>query len=461
MSPDTVLTRWRLRWRSPASWTALLPLPGADEDPVRVRLKALDPAFIAALSRVDGVHFFRLVVVPPVVSAGQGVRLLLNVVHDGMPAGHLSALCDAVGPLLLEAMAEAKVPGGLAGLPEYLHRHRVKENTFFIGAVGKTVLEIRREQEVRERLEELVDRQDVTGEAARFATIEARRQALRAELALRFPGPHGRSGDPMAAVGRGLDLLLTFLFFPIIGVLGRDLAETVNRTKGRVRRALAWILCGVWWVYGALFTGLAMALVRVLEWIETDVEAPLPDEEQLARLENAEDRIPRNELTVWFPVRNTWIGRRLLAVILFGSERGVRHFWTQGRLAGAENIHYARLLQVDKGRHLIFMSDYEGAFDRYIDHFVGVGGHSRAVVPISSRLEGCPKTRWLYLQEDPPRFRRRWRNLIRLHQLKAIVWYSAYPFLSANEILANARLWDGLWAERLDEEDARAWARLL
>ena len=110
---------------------------------------------------------------------------------------------------------------------------------------------------------------------------------------------------------------------------------------------------------------------------------------------------------------------------------------------------------------MIFMSDYEGAFDAYIDHFVGVGGHHRAVVPISSRVAECPKTRWLYEQADPPRFRVGWKRLIRTHQLAASIWYSAYPHLSCNDILANTRIRDGLFSERLSPEGARAWARKL
>ena len=461
MSLDTFFTRLRLRWRSPSSFTAILPLPGADTKTVRARVKALDPEFIEALQSVDGLHFFRLVVVTPVERAGEGVRLLLNFVHDGLPDAHLAAVCDSVGLLLLQAMPEVAVPGGVAGLPDFLRRHRAKDNTFFIAVPGKTVAGIRREQEMRVALEELVDRQDAAGEATGFATIEQRRLALRAGMARRFSSPLKPARDLVVAALRLGALVFTFLFFPIIGVLAVDLAETVNRTQGRVRRALVWALCGLWWIYSAPFTGLAMLLVRVLELVEPDIEAPRPDAEKLDYLENAEDRVPRNELTVWFPVRDWWIGRLLLGVILFGSERGVRHFWTQGRLAGAENIHFARILQVDGGRSMIFMSDYEGSFDRYIDHFVGVGGHTRAVVPISSRLEGCPKTRWLYHQEDPPVFRRRWKNLIRLHQLKATVWFCAYPFLSANDILNNARICAGLWAEHLTEQEAREWARRL
>jgi hypothetical protein len=95
--------------------------------------------------------------------------------------------------------------------------------------------------------------------------------------------------------------------------------------------------------------------------------------------------------TLWFPVKDSWTRRLLLKLILCGSERGCRHFWTAGHLADIETIHYAGLLQVDEGRSMIFMSDYDGILHRYLDDFIGIG--SRAVVPICSNFAGCPKTR--------------------------------------------------------------------
>lgn len=451
----------RARWRSPRSFTAIITLPAGELKAVRRRLQELDPRFIARLGAMPNLHFLRLLAAPPDERDGRGARILLNTVHDEPLAEHLDALARAVGDLLIEAFAGSDFRGEAADLPGFLRRRRVREDAFFIAAIGHTVPRVLAENKVREALGALVDRQDRAGASARFASAEARRLALRAEMLKDFPAALAAGPSPGATFLRLMDLAQKFIFFPLVGVLGRDMIEAVGRIRSRTSRAFAWAACGLWWLYGGIFSGLALAGVRLLELLEPDIIAPLPDEEKLQYLENAEDRVPRNELTVWFPVKKSWIGRVLLRVILFGSECGVRHFWTDGRLAGAQNIHYARLAQIDGGRAMVFMSDYEGSFDLYIDHFVGIGGHHRAVVPISSRLEGCPKTRWLYLQEKPPEFRRRWKDLIRLHQLKAAVWYCAYPFLSANDILANARVCAGLFAESLSEDEAREWLRLL
>lgn len=172
-----------------------------------------------------------------------------------------------------------------------------------------------------------------------------------------------------------------------------------------------------------------------------------------------EDLRAKNEVTYWFAVKDSWVRRQLMTLILYGSEGGCRHFWTNGELAGIDTIHYARLVQLAGNRVMLFMSDYDGSLDRYLMDFTGVG--SRAVIPISSSVAGCPKTRWLYGKDDPATFDPRLVNLLRTYQLETSVWYNAYPFLNVRDVLVNAAIREGLFAESMAEENARRWADLL
>jgi hypothetical protein len=108
---------------------------------------------------------------------------------------------------------------------------------------------------------------------------------------------------------------------------------------------------------------------------------------------------------------------------------------------------------------MLFMSDYDGSLDRYLLDFTGVG--SRAVIPISSNVKGCPKTRWLYGKDNPTTFGPRLQNLLRTYQLETSVWYNAYPFLTVRDVLVNGAIRDGLFAPAMSEEDAQRWADLL
>jgi len=186
---------------------------------------------------------------------------------------------------------------------------------------------------------------------------------------------------------------------------------------------------------------------------------PPADAAKVQRLESVEDLSPKNEVTYWFTVRESWIRRVLLAVILKGSEQGCRHFWTDGKLAGIDTIHYARILRLASSRAMLFMSDYDGSLDRYLLDFTGVG--SRAVIPIASNVAGSPKTRWLYGEENLTTFGPRLRNLLRTYQLEPSIWYNAYPLLTVRDILVNGTIREGLFAETMGEDDAQRWADLL
>lgn len=462
---ETWFDRVRGRWRGPRSFTAILPLGDGDPRAARRRIRGLEGALEAELAGVRDLHFLRLVAVPADARTGAGPRLLLNVVHDRPLDEHLADLTRRAGPILLAMLGDAAPSGRPLDLAPHLVAHRARDHTFYIGAVGLTVERIRAERALRDALEDRIDALEREGAFEGLSPEEARlalRRFAEAELTdARFA--RGPAPRPSAAARRLklLDLALVFTLFPIIGVLGYDVMDAARRQRPGARRALTRVAAWGWWLWGAVPTAIAFLTVRALELTEPEHPAPWPAADELEDLEEAEDERPRNELTVWFPVRSAWISRALLRVILFGAERGTRHFWTDGRLAGAQNIHYARILQTDGGRSMIFMSDYEGSFDAYIDHFVGIGGNHRAVVPISSRLRECPKTRWLYLQADPPRFRTGWKRMIRAHQTQASVWYSAYPDLTCNDVLNNAAIRAGLFADALTDGEARAFLRRL
>ena len=449
------------KWRRPRSLTVVAPVAGTTVEGLRLRLSNLEQSFLDTLQKVDDLHSFRLVAVPPDIGFDRSTRVLLNIVHDEPLEMHLVKLIQAAGDPLAEAFVGADFSGSPDDLPKFFMRYRLRENTVHLGAINKTVNDILGEDRLREKIEIFIDDQMGKGACDDLTDVRRIQQQIKkyiSENAAEEDLPSAPSGGltQSARILKFMDLIATFAF-PAMGVLAQDTLEAIGRIKNKIHRAAAGLAYVMWWLYGGIFTGLALLGVRLLEIMEPDIEAPQPDEETLRRLEATEDLRLKNEVTLWFPVKNSWMRRLLLALILWGSERGCRHFWTVGHLANIDTIHYARLLQVDKGRSMIFMSDYDGSLHRYLDDFIGVG--SRAVVPISSNFEGCPKTRWLFGQQDPDTFDSRWRNLIRRYQLEASVWYSAYPLLTVRDIQTNSEIRDGLFAEDLSNAEMQRWAR--
>ncbi|HUL54854.1 MAG TPA: hypothetical protein VLT83_15740, partial [Opitutaceae bacterium] len=427
------------------------------------RLAGAVAALRPALRGVADLHSFRLVILPPDARNGGVTRLLFNTVHDRPLREHLASLFDSAGAELTEVLAAAGLPRERAALIDAIACQRVRENTLYLGAINKSVGEILAEARLREELGRRIDARLAGDPWPAGTPAETIRRQLRDELR-RDPGAgtlplEAPAKRPRwAEVLRIIDLALT-LAFPAMGVLARDMAAAIGRVGDRLARGATWFGWGLWWVYGGVPTGLALAGVRVVEALERDLVAPAPDPQAVARFEAEEDRHLKNTVTLYVPVKPWWSRRRLMAVILWGSERGTRHFWTAGALADIDTIHYARIFQVDGGRSMLFLSDYDGSLNRYLDDFIGAG--SRAVVPISSNLAGCPPTRWLFGQADPATFDARWRGMIRRYQLAELLWYNAYPDLAVSEILANARIRAGLVADALSEDEARLWTQSL
>jgi hypothetical protein len=332
-----------------------------------------------------------------------------------------------------------------------------------IGAIRRTLADIRLDRELREEIGDFADRSLAADRWPADTPAETIRRDIREHVlaeARHRPLPTGPA-IPLSTLGRALrcvDFVTTFAF-PAMGTLSTDITIAIERISDRGRRELTRIAYRLWWLYAGIPTGIALAGVRWLELREPDLELPPADAAKVERLESVEDLRLKNEVTYWFTIKESWMRRQLMTVVLWGSEGGCRHLWTNGELSGIDTIHYARLLQLAKKRVMLFMSDYDGSLDRYLLDFTGVG--SRAVIPISSNVKGCPKTRWLYGKDNPTTFGPRLQNLLRTYQLETSVWYNAYPFLTVRDVLVNGAIRDGLFAPAMSEEDAQRWADLL
>jgi hypothetical protein len=450
--------RLRALWRKPCSFTAFVPIAGARQSELDQRLRSLGPSLEAALAGAADLHTLRLVALPAGAPGGPA-RVLFNSVRDSSLGVHLNILIAAAGPLLAEALAGADFPGAPGDIPALLMRCRVTEMTVHLGAINASVADILSERKLLEEIQGQMDEAVRLGRWPPGTSAEAIRQELMAHVLSLPQGldlPRGARA-PLSWIGRGLrfvDLVTTFAF-PAIGVLAQDIQNAIKRIADPRVRRVAWLGYGLWWIYGGLFTAAAFLLVRLLECIEPDPVAPSPDPTKVAQLEATEDLTVINEVTYWFPVKPTLIRRLLLRVILWGSERGCRHFWTNGSLSGINTIHYARIIEVDGGTTLLFMSDYDGSLDRYLIDFLGVG--SNAVIPIASNAHGCPKTHWLFNPADPATFGPRLKSLLRLDQLGTAVWYRAYPNLTVDDTLKGMDIRNGLFAAHMSEREAADW----
>jgi len=152
------------------------------------------------------------------------------------------------------------------------------------------------------------------------------------------------------------------------------------------------------------------------------------------------------------------IWRRLMAMTaFFAIDYAARHLYTRGGLARVRTIHFARWVVLDGGKRVVFMSNYDGSLESYMDDFINKVGFGLNVA--FGAGVGYPRTNWFVL--DGCNDERKFKEYLRRHQVPTQVWYKAQPGLTAVDFERNGRIRDGLEARTLSDARAREWVALL
>ena len=229
-----------------------------------------------------------------------------------------------------------------------------------------------------------------------------------------------------------------------------------------------------WWIGNALhLVGVPLALLLLLplllpvalvtllrlRWLErTDpVRCPPVRDAHEDALASIEDHDTMNQFTAMGSIK-PGLARRWMAIsAFFLIDYAARHVFNHGGLARVRTIHFARWVFLDGRRRAVFLSNYDGSLESYMDDFINKVGFGLNVA-FSGGI-GYPRTRWLLL--DGCHDERLFKRYLRRHQVPTQVWYNAHPGLTAVDMERNGRIRQGLDASSLSEQAARAWVALL
>jgi hypothetical protein len=382
---------------------------------------------------LTGVHFARLIVIDEDrdhSGAPLPASLILLSDLDVSTETHLAELVETAGEGVNRLFGHCE--GYPVGEPtrqdrlDYLRSHVVKEAARYVNTTGRTAHQIRQEAELRDAIEDFLDRGDHDWAGADLADV---RRSVR-ELVEREPGL-AWAGEPAERPG-----LLARL---------RELAHAV---------AIPLLLLPL--LPLALLGAPLYALV--LRRHERRDAAPhvKPGEEVVHELAALEDHLVQNPFTALGHVKPGRFRRLTLRTILFLLDYGTRHIFNRGNLSGVKTIHFARWVFIDDKRRMFFASNYDGSIESYMDDFIDKVAWGLNLV--FSNGVGYPKTRWLVF--GGARDELAFKDYLRLHQVPTRVWYSAYGQLTALNIAQNERIRAGLQGD-LSREDERAWVQSL
>jgi len=390
---------------------------------------AADPAANStlALGRFQSLHFASVVIVG---SARLPPTLIFENNVDG-PLDDWLPILVAGGRLGIDALFTHCVgypaEGSDREVTTWLADHAVRPGAYHVGATGRSLARIRQEAELRQAIEELVDSEQRAGRMAGSA------QDVRAAIQ-----GHVRS-DPRFS-----------------WAATTPPRQTRKERWGHLAR-LAAAAGGALVLSPVLIPLLVvwLGILRVKEVIDPVQRGPADPEWVNAQLDH-EDVAAQNHLASVIAVKPGFVRATTLRVVLRVLNLLARVAYTHGELGGIPSIHFAHWSLIDDGRHLVFLSNFDGSWESYLGDFIDKA--AIGLTAVWSNTRDFPRTRFLAFAgaADGPRF----RQWARAHGCPAAAWYSAYPALTMPIIDNNTALREGLYAP-LHGEEVQAWLRRL
>ena len=437
--------------------TILTPIKSDKVDQLREVLKSIvdndvEENDIVPFGKLTKIHFARWVIIDQIHQKPVPPKLLFSTNYDAPLEGHLQELVVLAGSGLDQIYSHCTDYPGPDGLLDYLKSHRVGYGAFHVAVHGHSVVQIHQEAKLRDAIENYIDQNssnpDWVGPNASARILADIKEFVRnspdeLEWAL-DPPPKPSFFWKLQHYGK-----LVFLVIPLALLL----AFVLYILFGGLSISWIWYLATVVAILLAAF--LFLVVLRAKE--KRDPQTPNTRySEHDIYLASLEDRIVQNQMTNISPVKPGMFRRTTLWLVLKGIEIAARYLLTGGTLGGVTTIHFARWVIFDKGRSLIFLSNYGGSWEGYLGDFIDKA--SEGLTAIWSNTALYPRTSFLIKQgaKDEQRF----KVWAREQQIFTDVWYSAYKTLSVSNIMNNSEIRNGLSRE-MGAEEVRAWLRRL
>jgi hypothetical protein len=313
-----------------------------------------------------------------------------------------------------------------AQLISYLRAHVVHPNAYHIGNVGRSAERTHNEDALRDGIEDFLD------------GIVAQRSV-------------GSAGSIRQKVQAFVQSQPVFAWAAKVEPRQTAMEHFIPRFNLVIAGLIALLL-------SPLLIPLAIVWVIVLRWTETHEAPPADlriDTHHVKDLVKREDfpHIVQNHMchiTIVKPGAfrrvTLWVVLWLINLIARTSDRG--------ELSGIPSIHFAHWSIVDNGRRLLFVSNFDGSWENYLDDFIDKA--SNGLTGVWSNTVDFPKTRFLIL--DGSRDGSRFKAAARAKQTYTNVWYSSYKQLTVQTIDNNSSIREDLFTS-LDDSATSNWLR--
>lgn len=347
-----------------------------------------------------------------------------------------------------------------AELVRFLREHR-QSDTFYSGMQNLTRADVIRHDELRVAIGTFVDERQAAGGLSGTAS------GVRAEIQRFVRGrpdlawaQQSWTPDPSAFVARhwrSLLVLAVALGYLAWLLVGTSAVLVVESKPLHIAVACSWLV-----VIGGLFTLFALIQgVRTAEEQQTFVSGRQPDGVVRA-LDETQCHPVINEMTIVGPIKEGRARPMTMRIALWIVARVAEGIPYVRALRGGitiPTVATARWIAADRGKRLVFISNYTGASEPYVRDFIDLRFGAMRINLTFGFGRGYPKTAWIIFRgavEDPNGF----INVVHANQKPTELWFCPYKNLSIDNIRRNQAIREGLFGDKTDDE-AREWLQLL
>ena len=315
-----------------------------------------------------------------------------------------------------------------AGMLAYLNAHVVRPNAYHVGNTGRGAERVIQERGLRNALETAADSLARAGQTASATQLlDALRNPLRR--------------DPQ------------FSWIPGVGPRQSFLEKAVPWTKLVLAAVLLLITLPIWLIPAII----GMLVIRYKESTDS-VQAGAADGDNVRKLVQSEDHTQSvsNHMASITIVKPGWLRRGALWIVLWAINLLARTLYTHGQLGGIPSIHFAHWSMIDGGRRLLFLSNFDGSWENYLDDFIDKA--ASGLTGVWSNTVGFPRTEFLVFggARDGPRF----KAVARDSQTVTNAWYSAYRDLTVQGVDNSSSIREDIYLP-LAEGAAETWLQRL
>ena len=392
---------------------------------------------LVPFARLDMVHVARFVIIDDKTTGDVSVYGLTPEAFplylaflgdiDGEPNAFFTAVAREAESGLRKIFSYCKGFSANTDLVRWMKQHNTRSAANYVNWRGRTVRQVREEAILRDAIQQYIESNaDVCAQPARDVHATLHRYVA----AERSAGRLSLSPDPPTPLGWQIANALHLIGVPTLALLASPILAPLA----------------------------LIGLLRLRQLEKTDAElCSRVDQAYTDHLAVIEDHDVSNQFTAMGSLKPGLVRRWTASAVFFAIDYAARHVFNRGGLARVRTIHFARWVFLDGGKRAMFLSNYDGSLEAYMDDFINKVGFGLNLA-FSAGI-GYPTTNWLVL--DGCADERKFKEYLRRHQLPTQVWYKAYPGLTAVDLERNGRLREGVESPSLTDGAAREWVALL